>query len=205
MCRPMSTTEAHDTIVVGAGLIGLCVGWRAATLGLDVVVLERDDHLPGSQESSAATAVAAGMLAPVTEATFGEDALLALNLESARRYPAFLDELTDQTGLDLAPVSRGTLAVAVDRDQLEALRRLHAFQRSLGLEATWLGRASCRGPAEASCSERPSRSAATTARSQRGRCSSCCEPRRRPSLASGSWRSSRQERACGRRRLTTAL
>lgn len=140
----MSTTEAHDTIVVGAGLIGLCVGWRAATLGLDVAVLERDDRLPGSKESSAATAVAAGMLAPVTEATFGENALLALNLESARRYPAFLDELTAQTGLDLAPVSRGTLAVAVDRDQLEALRRLHAFQRSLGLEATWLGHAACR-------------------------------------------------------------
>lgn len=134
-------TSAHDVVVVGAGIVGLCIGWRIAQLGLDVVVLERDG--PGDVPS-AATAVAAGMLAPVTEATFGERAVLALNLESARRYPAFLAELGAEGDHDLSPVSRGTLAVAVDRDQLEALRRLHEYQRSLGLEATWLGRAECR-------------------------------------------------------------
>src|SRR2546422_223190 len=75
--------------------------------------------------------VAGGMLALVAGAPGGESALLALTGESARRYPAFLAELTAETGHDLTPASRGTLAVAVDRDQLEALRRLHAFQRSL--------------------------------------------------------------------------
>jgi glycine oxidase len=130
--------RSHDTIVVGAGLIGLSIAWRVAQLGHDVLVLDRETA------GSGATGVAAGMLAPVTEATFGEDALLALNLESARRYPAFLDELSFVTGQPIAPVSRGTLAVAVDRDQSEALRRLHAFQRSLGLDATWLGNAECR-------------------------------------------------------------
>lgn len=140
----MCTTRAHDTIVVGAGLIGLCVAWRASRGGLDVAVLDRDEPPLGGKGSSGATGVAAGMLAPVTEAIFGEDALLALNLESARRYPAFLAELTAETGLDLTPVSRGTLAVAMDRDQLEALRRLHAFQVSLGLDATWLGHSACR-------------------------------------------------------------
>src|SRR5881628_1872281 len=73
MCRPVSTTAAHDIIVVGGGLIGLSVGWRAARLGLDVAILERDEGLPGSKDTSAATVFAAGMLAPVTEATFGEN------------------------------------------------------------------------------------------------------------------------------------
>jgi glycine oxidase len=143
----MSRSATRDTIVVGGGLIGLSIGWRAARLGLDVTVLEQDSepsHEICSKDSTAATAVAAGMLAPVTEATFGESALLALNLASARRWPDFLAELAAETGHDLTPASRGTLAVAADRDQLEALRRLHAFQRSLGLEATWLGHVACR-------------------------------------------------------------
>ena len=34
--------------------------------------------------------------------------------------------------------------VAADRDDAEALRRLHDFQRSLGLEAEWLTPSRCR-------------------------------------------------------------
>ena len=139
--------RAHDTIVVGAGLIGLCAAWRAAQAGHSVLVLDRDPprrQTGDGDHGSGATGVAAGMLAPVTEATFGEDALLALNLESARGYPAFLRELSAAAGHPLDQVSRGTLAVAVDRDEAEALRRLHEFQQSLGLDATWLGNAECR-------------------------------------------------------------
>ena len=42
-----------------------------------------------SEPGAGASGVAAGMLAPVTEAEFGEQALLALNLASAERWPAF--------------------------------------------------------------------------------------------------------------------
>src|SRR4051812_39357528 len=72
--------------------------------------------------------VAAGMLAPVSEAEFGERALLELGLESARRYPAFVDAL-DDTGYRAV----GTLVVARDRDEAEALDRLAAFRAGLGL------------------------------------------------------------------------
>ena len=63
------------------------------------------------------------MLAPVSEAEFGERALLELGLESARRYAAFCAELDD-------PGYRavGTLVVARDRDEAEALDRLAAFR-----------------------------------------------------------------------------
>jgi glycine oxidase len=99
---------------------------------MSVVVLERDR--PGSGASS----VAAGMLAPVTEAEFGEEALLQLNLESAAMWPSFAAELEQASGIDVAYEPRGALAVAVDRDDAEELRRLHDLQRSLGLESEWL-------------------------------------------------------------------
>jgi glycine oxidase len=96
------------------------------------VVAERDQ--PGSGASS----VAAGMLAPVTEADFGEDELLALNLESFAMWPAFAAELEERTGMPTGFAQTGALAVAVDRDDAAELRRLHELQRSLGLDAEWL-------------------------------------------------------------------
>ena len=85
----MSTThrEAPDVVVVGAGVPGLAVAWRARARGLRVLVLERDE--PGA----GASGVAAGMLAPVTEADAQERDLLLLGLQSARRWPAFAAEL----------------------------------------------------------------------------------------------------------------
>lgn len=124
--------DKFDAIVVGAGAIGLAIAWRAARLGLSILVVERAAH-PGA----GASGVAAGMLAPVTEAEFGANSLLQLNLESARRYPAFLEELADTAGQKI-PISKGTMFVALDRDQLEALRRLYEFQESLGLQVQWL-------------------------------------------------------------------
>jgi glycine oxidase len=84
------------------------------------------------------------MLAPVTEAEFGEQRLLALNLAGAELWPAFAAELADCSGVDTGYRESGALVVAADRDDAEELRRLHAFQRSLGLEATWLGGRDCR-------------------------------------------------------------
>jgi glycine oxidase len=117
---------------VGAGIAGLASAWRAAQSGLRVVVLERDHAGCG------ASSVAAGMLAPVTEADFGEDDLLRLNLESAALWPAFAAELEEATGVSVGYQGSGALVVAVDRDDAEELRRLHELQRSLGLESEWL-------------------------------------------------------------------
>jgi glycine oxidase len=117
---------------VGAGIAGLASAWRAAQSGLRVVVLDRGE--PGCGASS----VAAGMLAPVTETDFGEDELLRLNLESAALWPAFAAELEEASGMPTGYRRDGALVVAVDRDDAEELRRLHALQRSLGLESEWL-------------------------------------------------------------------
>ncbi|GAC1364739.1 MAG: glycine oxidase ThiO [Actinomycetota bacterium] len=130
--RPVTLRAPVDTIVVGAGVIGLGIAWRAAQRGRDVLLLDRAE--PGG----GASFHAAGMLAPITEATFGEHNLLRLNLASAQAYPAFVEELSATSGRWLGSSAPGTLFVALDRDQLEALAQLFAFQQSLGLAVEWL-------------------------------------------------------------------
>ncbi|GAA3812241.1 glycine oxidase ThiO [Streptomyces phyllanthi] len=133
----MSRTRTSDVLVVGGGIIGLVTAWRAAQRGLTTAVVDPE---PGG----GAAQVAAGMLAAVTELHYGEQTLLRLNLESARRYPDFAAELTGVTGLDLGYRQCGTLAVALDADDRAHLRELHALQRQSGLESEWLNGRECR-------------------------------------------------------------
>jgi glycine oxidase len=80
-----------------------------------------------------ASHVAAGMLAPVTEADAGERALLEFGLRSARAWPGFAAELRDATGMDVGLRRCGTLVVARDRDEAEALERERELRARLGL------------------------------------------------------------------------
>ncbi|MGW4446861.1 glycine oxidase ThiO [Streptomyces sp. NPDC004682] len=138
--KPVSGKPAagtSDVLVIGGGIIGLATAWRTARRGLAVTVVDPE---PGG----GAARVAAGMLAAVTELHYGEEALLALNLESARRYPDFAAELTEATGLGLGYRRCGTLAVALDADDRAHLRELHALQLRSGLESEWLTGRECR-------------------------------------------------------------
>jgi glycine oxidase len=134
---PSSTGSTADVVVVGGGIIGLVTAWRAAQRGLAVAVVDPE---PGG----GAAQVAAGMLAAVTELHYGEETLLALNVASARRYPAFAAELAEAAGQDLGYRACGTLAVALDADDRAHLRELHALQQRSGLESEWLSGRECR-------------------------------------------------------------
>jgi glycine oxidase len=134
---PRSTR--YDAVVIGAGLIGLACAWRARRRGLSVLVVDR-----ASQPGAGASGVAAGMLAPVTEADFGEEGPLRVNLAGRERWSAFAAELEEQSGLATGYRDTGALVVAADRDDSEALMRLHDFQRELGLEVEWLPASRCR-------------------------------------------------------------
>ncbi len=124
-----------DVAVVGGGIIGLAVAWRARLRGLSVVVLER-----GAVGEDCATRVAAGMLAPVSEADFGEAArgVLELGLHSARIWPDFAAELERAAGAEVGLRPSGTLVVARDDDEARELERQLALRASLGLRATRL-------------------------------------------------------------------
>lgn len=129
MSPVLERTYGCDCAVLGGGLIGLAIAWRAALGGLSVRLADPE---PGVGASTAA----AGMLAPVTEAHYGEERLLELNLRSARRYPDFVGELEQAAGLPTGYDTRGTLAVAFDRDDRAVLAETAAYHRKLDLEST---------------------------------------------------------------------
>src|SRR6201999_4360225 len=80
----VSDKGSLDSVFAGGGVIGLACAWRAAQRGAEVVVIERSER-----PHAGATGVAAWMLAPVCELTFGEPELLRLALESAAMWPEF--------------------------------------------------------------------------------------------------------------------
>jgi glycine/D-amino acid oxidase-like deaminating enzyme len=128
---PDGGPEALDAVVVGGGALGLACAWRAARRGMRVRVLERDH--PGAGASH----VAAGMLAPVGEASWGEEALMRLGLASATAWPGFAAELATDSDLEVGYEACGALHVALDRDEAEELRRRFELMDSLDLGVEW--------------------------------------------------------------------
>jgi len=126
-----------DLIVVGGGVIGTAIAWRAAVAGRTVTLID-----PGTDDK--ASLVAAGMLGPVSESVFGEQDLLALNLHAIDRFPAFNAELEAASGQPTGLRTEGTLAVAYDSGDLAALDRLTEFRHSIGLKAERLDARACR-------------------------------------------------------------
>jgi len=126
-----------DVVVAGGGVIGAAIAWRAAAAGLDVILVD-------PERGDAASLVAAGMLAPASEALFGEGALLRVNLLALERFGSFAAELEDATGHRIGVRREGTLAIAYDPGDYAVLMRLTAFRRSAGLGAEELDSRACR-------------------------------------------------------------
>jgi glycine oxidase len=134
---PAGPSGQTDALVIGGGVIGLAIAWRAAQRGLRVTVA---DPAP----AAGATHAAAGMLTPVAEAAYAERELFGLGRASLDRYPAFTAELTGLTGLPTGFAPTGTLQVAYDGDDLAMLIEQHRLQESFGRAATRLTARECR-------------------------------------------------------------
>ena len=126
----MSGEERAELAVVGGGIVGLVVAWRARQAGLDVLLLEREDAGRGAAH------VAAGMLAPVSEVEFGPAGrrLLDLGLRSAALWPDFAAELGEVSGVEVGLRRTGTMLLARDDDEARELERQLEFRRSLDLQ-----------------------------------------------------------------------
>src|SRR6059058_3743159 len=122
-----STESSADVAVVGGGVAGLSAARELARRGLGVVVF--DVACPGTGASLAA----AGMLAPQAEAN-GSDELFELLCASREMYPAFAEQLREESGVCIELDRTGTLYLAfTEEDEEEALRRF-AWQTRAGLE-----------------------------------------------------------------------
>jgi glycine oxidase len=132
VCQHGETMDRHDVIVIGGGVIGCSIAWRAAEHGLRVLLLERDRIGHGS------THAAAGMLAPVAEADFGSAgrALLDLGIASLAMWPGFAQELAQASATQSRLRTDGTMILARDRDAAEALERELAYRLELGLDVS---------------------------------------------------------------------
>lgn len=115
-------------MVVGGGLIGTAIAAELGRRGLQVGLLVGD-------RSRAASAVAAGMLAPVTESTFTETTLLELNLAALDRWDRWATDLSERTGLPSGLHRMPTLSVASNADDAARLRDLAAWLHDRGLAA----------------------------------------------------------------------
>ena len=130
-------------VVIGGGVIGRVIAWRAARHGLDVTLVEPDPVTEPADSRSSST-VAAGMLTPATEAVFGEEELMGLGVRSARMYDSFVAEVEADSDMSVAHHRTGTLLVAFDRDDLAVLDELHDLQRRLGIATERLNSRECR-------------------------------------------------------------
>ncbi len=121
-----------DVAVVGGGVIGLAIAWRAAQAGLGRIAVY--DPQLASRTPAQSSWAAAGMLAPVTELHYGEQALLTLTLAARDRWSGFAAELEQSSGISPGYRTEGTISVARDADDLARFEELAIFQAKLGLE-----------------------------------------------------------------------
>lgn len=103
-----------DVVVVGAGVIGLCIATSLARRGVGVILVSQ----PRNGEASPA---AAGMLAPSVERASGpahDFAIAARDL-----YPDWLNQLAGATGISV-PLNRlGILQIAITERGVKGLRK----------------------------------------------------------------------------------
>lgn len=131
--------RTYDALVIGAGVIGLSIAFELIRRGGSVEVIDSRMHWEGR-----ASKVAAGMLGPASEAEIADPAMLELQLDSLRRYPAFAADLEAASGKSCGYRTDGTLWPARHRDDELQLEHLRQVQRDRGLEAEWLTAAEAR-------------------------------------------------------------
>lgn len=120
-----------DVIIVGGGVIGCSAAYHLASSGLRVTFLER------AEVASEATGAAAGMLAPLAEAS-EKGPLLDMKLASLRLFPEEIEEIEGESGIDVEHASSGLLRLALSEADEKELRRRLAWQREMGLPLEWL-------------------------------------------------------------------
>src|SRR3984885_4928665 len=103
-----------DLAIVGGGLLGRLIAWRAAREGARVAIYDANDR-----DGRGATAwVAGGMVAPQAEAVDAAPELVEIGRRSLVLWPQWLSDLGSPVHYD----NQGTLVVWHPSDEQEAKR-----------------------------------------------------------------------------------
>jgi glycine oxidase len=106
-----------DVLIIGGGVIGMAIARELRARGIPKVTIADRGELGGE-----ASWAAAGMLAPNIEA--GTSAVFhRLCTESLELYPKFAADLLDETGVDIELDRSGTLCLAFNEGELDALQK----------------------------------------------------------------------------------
>lgn len=120
--------NVYEVLIVGGGIIGLSLARALKKRGIEeIAVVEKDAF--GQEASSAA----AGMLSPQVDAE-RDDEMFRFCLESNRLYPTFVEELQEETGIDVELSTEGTFLVAFNEAELAKLKHRYEWQKKAGLE-----------------------------------------------------------------------
>ncbi|GGC61734.1 glycine oxidase ThiO [Hoyosella rhizosphaerae] len=128
----VSSRSSSSIAVVGGGVIGASIAWRLARNGHTVSLYE-----PTPLENTT-TWVAGGMVAPLSEAWPGEEALFDLGMASLQRWPRFVDDL-GALGRDII-TARGAITVGADDADIANVHRVHQWLAERGAQAPMLTR-----------------------------------------------------------------
>lgn len=116
-------------VIVGAGVAGLSIGWRLLQAGAQVTILDR------GQPGGGATWAAAGMLAVTAELEDAAQAERDFAVQSNALWPAFAAEVEQASGMAVGFVRSGSLLLAADKAELEAMRERGQILDAAGVRA----------------------------------------------------------------------
>jgi len=115
----------QSVIIIGAGVIGLSLGWRLSQAGIKVRIFDRGE--PGKEASW----TAAGMLAAAAETEEGHETFFALARASRDMWAGFAAEVEAASGHEIEYRSGETLVVARSLAEEEELRARVQYLRTL--------------------------------------------------------------------------
>ncbi|MBV7301731.1 glycine oxidase ThiO [Corynebacterium sp. TAE3-ERU2] len=114
--------------IIGAGIVGLSTAFSLASRGHQVRLFD-------PSPASGATHYAGGMLAPVAEVQYRQEALFPLMKDAARYWPELVAELSAHTELPLGFDDAGTLVVAADHADGQHVEELALYQHAFEMRA----------------------------------------------------------------------
>ena len=126
--------------IIGGGIIGLTTAFELTERGENVHLIDAETSDYGTAADGtviypAASHYAGGMLAPIAEVQFQQDALFPLMTASADAYPSLMERLSRATDLPTGYDTTGTLIIAADRADAEHLQRTRAYYRDMNRPA----------------------------------------------------------------------
>jgi glycine oxidase len=119
------------TVIIGGGIIGKTISFELTRRNIENVIID-------DQTFKKTTYVAAGMIAPISEAVFNEESLIEPNLHSHSKWLDLAKDLTEITGNPSSLSQIPALLVAKTSDDRAILDNLLGFYDRCHLQTTRL-------------------------------------------------------------------